>query len=133
MNRATKKFQHPVVNTVSSISSAVVWNNHPPKCKPFTCTVYASACYLTILLLLYAQLHGCLYWMVGNLQYSIFVENPNYKNVYKHLVCCKPTVFDSDIGTGVKQTEDVLLRRYKHFFHLMIASEHCNYWKICFI
>jgi len=36
INRATKKFQHSVVSIVTSISSAGVWDNHSPKCKPFS-------------------------------------------------------------------------------------------------
>jgi len=40
------------------------------------------------------------YWMVSNLQYSIFIQKPITK-VYEHLDFCKPTVFDNDIDTGV--------------------------------
>jgi len=43
----------------------------------------------------------------------------------------QPTVFDNDIDTGVKSTEDVLFHRFKYFFHLMILCEHCNDQKIC--
>jgi len=38
MNRATKVFEHSVVNIVSPNFSAGVWdNNYSPKCKPSTC------------------------------------------------------------------------------------------------
>jgi len=42
-----------------------------------------------------------------------------------------PTVLGNDIDRGVKPTEDVLLHRFKYFFHLMMASEHCNDQNIC--
>jgi len=80
-------------------SCRLVWNNHSSKCKPFTCTVDARVCYLVILLLLYAQLHGWLYWMVGSIPYLWRIPITKF---YKHLGCCKPTVCDSDIGTGVR-------------------------------
>jgi len=38
----------------------------------------------------------------------------------KHL-----TVLGNDIDAGVKPTEDILFHQCKHFFHLMIACEHC--------
>jgi len=41
-----------------------------------------------------------------------------------------PAVFGTDIDTGVKPTKDVLFHRFKYFFHLMIACEHCNDQKI---
>jgi len=43
----------------------------------------------------------------------------------------QPTVFDNDIDTGAKSTENVLFHQFKYFFHLMITREHCNYQKIC--
>jgi len=62
-----------------------------------------------MLLLLYVELHCCL---------SVLDDK-------------QPTVFDNDIDTVVKATEDVLLHRFKYFFQLMIAHEHCNDQKIC--
>jgi len=45
MNRATKEFEHSVVNFVSSNSSSGVWdNNHSRKCKSFTLD-YITICY----------------------------------------------------------------------------------------
>jgi len=75
-NRATKEFDHSVVNMVSSNSSAGVWdNNHSHKCKSFT-LVYTTICLNSFasgviqpLLLMYAQLHGWLYLMASILQY----------------------------------------------------------------
>jgi len=96
MNRATKEFEHSVVYFVSSNSSAGVWdNNHSRKCKSFTLvhtTIYYSFASGVIwpLLLMYAQLHGCLYWMASTL--------------------------GSGIDTGVKPTEDVLFHRFRYFF-----------------
>ena len=44
----------------------------------------------------------------------------------------QPTVFDNDIDTGTKPTEDVLFHLFKYFFHLMIVvCEQCNDQKIC--
>jgi len=42
-----------------------------------------------------------------------------------------PTVLGNDIDTDVKPTEDVVFHRFKYFFHLMIACEHCNDQNIC--
>jgi len=41
MNRATKEFEHSVVNFVPSNSPAGVWDNkHSRKCNCFTCLYY---------------------------------------------------------------------------------------------
>ena len=45
----------------------------------------------------------------------------------------QPTVFDNDIDTGAKPTEDVLFHLFKYFFHLMIVCEQCNDQKICLL
>jgi len=44
---------------------------------------------------------------------------------------CIPKDMHSCTLMVVKPTEDVLFHRFKYFFHLMIASEHCNDQKIC--
>jgi len=43
----------------------------------------------------------------------------------------QPTLFDYDIDTGTKPAEGVLFHRFKYFFPLTIACEHCNNQKIC--
>jgi len=106
MNRATKELQHSVVNFVSSNSLAGIWdNNHSPKCKSFICLYY----YLLFLGVTSTVHATALLFVLDGKQ---------------------PTLFDNAIDTGVKPTENVLFYRFKYFFHLMIACEHCNDQKI---
>ena len=109
MYRAAKEFEHSVVNFVSSNSSAGVCDkNHSPKCKSFT---YSYKCLL-----------------------FIDVTSAVHATAWRSLLDGKqPTVFDNDIDTGTKPTEDVLFHRFKYFFHEMIACEHsrCNDQKTC--
>ena len=111
MNREPKQFEHSVVNFVSHNSSAGACdNNHSPKCKFFTC--------------LYKHL------------LFIDVTSAVHATAWLSLLDGKqPTVFDNDIDTGTKPTEDILFHWFKYFFHQMIACEHshCNDQKICLL
>jgi len=78
MNRATKEFEHSVVNTVSLNSSAEVWDdNRSSKCKSFTC--------------LYNRL--------------LFIHVTSAVRATARLTVlegAQPTVFDNDIDTGLR-------------------------------
>jgi len=78
--------------------------------------------------------HTCLY------HYFLFVRvwcNPAFTSDVRATAWLSvldgkhPTVLGNDIDAGVNPTEDVLFHRFKYFFHLMIACEHCNDQNIC--
>ena len=54
-----------------------------------------------------------------------------YAQLHGRLDGKHPTVLGNDIDAGVKPTEDVLFHRFKYFFLLMIACEHCNDQNMC--